>query len=285
MERFQVKGYATPQPEYRDALVHAEIIFPRRPFVGTNCQLLRNPSPSSLFFFSFFFSFSTDLWLALFSRTTHAPVSLPRVQMPRSQLRSGGIVDRYAFFPSPPHSSLLIRSFSMLFRILFPTLFRYYRMANDDYVYREKRGERGGAVTRFQLEIERETRWKCGGNLSSAMLNGFSFFQKIAILFFLISTAKFPVSTSTKAREEERAFFFLQQRRLNFSNPSNFPLRYSRHSLHSLPVNGKQPWDFESKFAFVSTVFFASRKRRPATCTWMAIVRIVVHVHTRHVVM
>lgn len=205
--------------------------------------------------------------------------------MPRSQLRSGGIVDRYAFFPSPPHSSLLIRSFSMLFRILFPTLFRYYRMANDDYVYREKRGERGGAVTRFQLEIERETRWKCGGNLSSAMLNGFSFFQKIAILFFLISTAKFPVSTSTKAREEERAFFFLQQRRLNFSNPSNFPLRYSRHSLHSLPVNGKQPWDFESKFAFVSTVFFASRKRRPATCTWMAIVRIVVHVHTRHVVM
>lgn len=128
--------------------------------------------------------------------------------MPRSQLRSGGIVDRYAFFPFPPHSSLLIRSFSILFRILFPTLFRYYRTANDDYVYREKRGERGGAVTRFQLEIERETRWKCGGNLSSAMLNGFSFFQKIAILFFLISTAKFPVSTSTKAREEERAFFF-----------------------------------------------------------------------------
>lgn len=37
LERFQVKGYATPQPEYRDALVHAEIIFPRRPFVGTNC--------------------------------------------------------------------------------------------------------------------------------------------------------------------------------------------------------------------------------------------------------
>lgn len=55
LERFQVKGYATPQPEYRDALVHAEIIFPRRPFVGTNCQLLRNPSSSSLFFFSFFF--------------------------------------------------------------------------------------------------------------------------------------------------------------------------------------------------------------------------------------
>ena len=117
LERFQVKGYATPQPEYRDALVHAEIIFPRRPFVGTNCQLLRNPPPSPFFLFLFFF-FSTDLWLSLFSRITHAPIvchefkclaTIDRNFTPRSRAR---IVDRYAFFPPPLLSIFLIRSFA-----------------------------------------------------------------------------------------------------------------------------------------------------------------------------
>lgn len=54
--------------------------------------------------------------------------------------------------------------------IPFRILFRYYRTANDDYVYREKRGERGALRDSMLEMLERETRWKYGGNLSSAVL-------------------------------------------------------------------------------------------------------------------
>lgn len=103
--------------------------------------------------------------------------------------------------------------------IPFRILFRYYRTANDDYVYREKRGERGASRDSMLEMLERETRWKYGGNLSSAVLAVIvPFFQKIAMPrhFFLILTlnSKFAIprfveAISTKTREEREPFFFI----------------------------------------------------------------------------
>lgn len=97
-----------------------------------------------------------------------------------------------------------------------------------------------------------------------------SFFQKIAMSrhFFLILTpnSKFAIprfveAISTKTREE-REPFFLQQRRFQIRAISCYDTRASRHSFHPLPLLlMEKSLETFSKFAFVSTVFFASRKR------------------------
>lgn len=134
--------------------------------------------------------------------------------------------------------------------IPFRILFRYYRTTNDDYVYREKRGERGASRDSMLEMLERETRWKYGGNLSSAVL-AVIVFQKIAMSrhFFLILTlnSKFAIprfveAISTKTREEREPFFFTTTTFKLFKS-EQFPVTILApfFPLSPSPVNGKEP--------------------------------------------